>query len=148
MESITDLPLEIKILIAEQDLQIFRIFHTYDPEVRQFIDKRIDKYKKLFSKEIIGRDNFGCKIKCYILPNGSRHGLHQEWRPTGQLLTECTYKDGKLERLYQEWHYNKQLWTEHTYKVGKKEGLYQTWRFNGQLAYECTYKDGVEILKC
>jgi len=121
MESIIDLPLEIKVLIAEHAPQIFRIFHTYDPEVRQFINERLDKYKKRFSKEIVEYSFFGDKIKYYILPNGYRHGLFKQWRSDGLLRVECTYKDGK------------------------KEGLYRAWRANGQLFSECTYKDGVII---
>jgi len=109
MESITDLPLEIKILIAEQDLQIFRIFHTYDPEVRQFINERLDKYKKRFSKEIVEYDKFGYKMKHYILPNGSKYGLYQEWYTNGELRVECAYKDGKKEGLYRQWYPNGQL---------------------------------------
>ncbi len=69
-------------------------------------------------------------------------GPYKSWHANGQLLRECTYKDGKKDGLYKSWNENGQLWLEGTYKDGELDGPCKRWNYNGKPWKDCTYKDG------
>jgi len=66
----------------------------------------------------------------------------QNWFENGQISSQVTYKDKKLNGLWQAWWMNGRLAYQLTSKDGKKDGLYQEWDKNGQLRFKGTYKDG------
>ena len=72
------------------------------------------------------------------------NGEIKKWYFNGQLMEECTYKDGKSDGEYKSWYENGKLSQEATYEDGKIHGKYKMYYENGQLdrKYEKYHKDG------
>jgi MORN repeat variant len=67
-----------------------------------------------------------------------KNGAYKKWYKNGQLIEECTYKDGELDGLCRRWYENGQLKEECTYKRGFQNGLGRLWEQNGRLVKEHT----------
>ena len=65
-----------------------------------------------------------------------------DYYSNGQIKTEATYKDGKLDGKSHMWHENGQKWEEGNYKDDKEDGKWTGWYANGQKLYEGNFKDG------
>ncbi len=89
----------------------------------------------------------GCKkyhkIKCSYR-NGKKHGLYKVWNDKGDLLTECYFKDGRLEGTfkYQDIYSDPDRY-EYSYVDGKMHGKAFKWSHNGTLLKEESYDMGV-----
>ena len=84
-----------------------------------------------------------------------RYGLHYEFNSltpfsgkvveryeNGQLNTEKTFKDGKLDGLHVVHFEAGQLKLKETYKDGKRNGWHVTYFENGQLRLRASFKNG------
>ena len=60
----------------------------------------------------------------------------------GNIESEWTLKDGKLDGLYTLWYKSGRKWLENSYKDGKLDGLSIYWDRKEQLDTKRTYKDG------
>ena len=80
----------------------------------------------------------------YYLPNQEVPftGKAVDYWPSGQKMTEISYKDGKLHGLKSDWYYNGQKLMEINYKHGKFHGLWTDWNMNGTKRFRNTWKDG------
>lgn len=56
----------------------------------------------------------------------SKTGTFRSWYFNGQLLSECTYKDGKLDGIYRKWDSNGKLLTE-SYRRDNKMVYFKEW---------------------
>ncbi len=84
-------------------------------------------------------------ISCYVHQQKDikPDGTWRWWYESGQLQSEETYKNGKLDgTTWREWYESGQLQSEETYKNGKLDGTWREWYESGQLKYERTYKNG------
>jgi antitoxin component YwqK of YwqJK toxin-antitoxin module len=61
----------------------------------------------------------------YVLPNGNKEGLYEQWYDNGKICVRCSYVNGKLDGLYESCHDNGKIWKRCNYVNGKKEGLYE-----------------------
>ena len=125
------------------------IFKIYDPYTfyncylvnklfNSICNKLTDIKKEEFKKQLINNNH-----KYYILPNGWKHGLFQQFYYNKQLHIQSLYINDKKEGLYQKWYLNDihQLWIKCNYINNKLNGLYQSWYSNGQLKIECIYNN-------
>jgi len=110
----------------------------------------------------------GLRWEWYYKDGERADGISRGWFPNGNLKSEHTWKDGKLNGLWIEnvedgmkgieGTYKDGLWDglftifymqngnkryEGTYKDGKSDGLWTEWDENGQKKWEETYKDGL-----
>ena len=69
-------------------------------------------------------------------------GVRKTYRRDGSILSEATYKDGKLHGVSKNYYENGNVQNLITYKNGVKDGLVQTYYKDGVLNRETTYKDG------
>ena len=60
----------------------------------------------------------------------------------GNIESEWTLKDGRLDGLYTLWYKSGRKWLQNTYKDGKLDGLSIYWDRKEQLDTKRTYKDG------
>ena len=92
------------------------------------------------SGELQSRGNYQPKSD-----GGKKHGLHEFFYESGQLVTKENFKDGKLDGLSETYHENGQLISTSKFKDGEYDGLFFHKNFeNGQLIYEICYKNGEE----
>ena len=82
------------------------------------------------------------EIALFYRLDNVENGELKKWYHNGQLMEECTYKDGKPDGKYKKYYINGQLMEECTYKDGKSDGEYKSWYENGKLSQEATYEDG------
>ena len=68
-----------------------------------------------------------------------KDGFIKKYHDNGQLESETTYKNGKLDGPYKTYHENGQLREEGTYNNGTRIGLYRIYYDNGQLLMELNY---------
>ena len=69
-------------------------------------------------------------------------GPSRSYWETGELLGECTYRDGKMHGPAPLYYRNGQLAKDGTYQDGTLHGTVRTYDANGQLIEEVTYRDG------
>jgi len=102
---------------------------------RNRLDRIVYGYIDNTAKDNVDNTAKGCIIK---------HGIHREWKYSGKLWREATYKNGKLHGVWREWYSNDKLQRELTYKHGKKHGIWREWAIDGKLWRETTCKNGKE----
>ena len=71
---------------------------------------------------------------------GHWEGRSVSWFRNGQIKSEGTFKQGKLDGLVRGWHENGQKASEETFKDGKRDGLSVGWDRNGSKTSEFIYK--------
>jgi hypothetical protein len=151
-----DLPFEILLLIAETNHNVFATLRLINKDIRDYTNTHMNKYKSIFSREITTKRNphnlLDIITKCYILPNGHKHGPFEELylfygcsSTTGiylskKIYTKCTYKDDRVHKLLEKYN------THHNYKRimydnGIKSGLYEKYCY-GVLSEKRLYKNG------
>lgn len=63
--------------------------------------------------------------------------------PNGNLFSEESYKDGKLDGILTDYYSNKKVLQTIEYKNGKKEGLHKKYSDDGVLLEEITYQNNI-----
>ena len=92
------------------------------------------------SGELQSRGNYQPKSD-----GGKKHGLHELFYESGQLVEKRNFKNGKLDGHSETYHENGQLISKSKFKDGEYDGLFFYTNFeNGQLIYEICYKNGEE----
>ena len=140
---------DVWVMIAELSPSSFIAVRSINNLFREYSNKYMEKYKKLFSIKISVSGLFTTH-EYFILPNGRKHGLYSIISPVYLQLTQYTYKNGKKNGLYHCWRINKNLQKSDsdlilrkTYKNGKKHGLYHFWYVRNKiLNVECSYFNG------
>ncbi|WP_336018250.1 DnaJ domain-containing protein [Fusobacterium polymorphum] len=102
-------------------------------EERYYKDGSLDK-------EIIKYNSTGKSIQKVTIIDGKREGRCLEYDFDGNIISECFYKDDKLDGIYKRYSNNKVI-LEVNYQNGKREGKGVEYDLNGNLISEYFYKD-------
>ena len=103
---------------------------------------------------MVDRNNVVYEVNKEIPFTGKIVSYHKN----GQLKTEMTIKNGKLDGKYTQWYENGQLQYENTFKDGKQDGKETQWYENGQKKKEvtltiviwinCEVNDNITVVFC
>ncbi len=78
--------------------------------------------------------------------NGVPHGTHRYWHhPTGVLMREDSYCDGKLHGKRLSWHLNGAKASEEQWKDGERHSVQLHWFPNGWKEAETHYEHGKQV---
>jgi antitoxin component YwqK of YwqJK toxin-antitoxin module len=72
-----------------------------------------------------------------------RHGTYRSWYANGQMMLQCTYRDGVLHGAYSTWWESGGREIETRYRRGKTYGVVRWWYESGQIERKEQYVDGV-----
>lgn len=72
-------------------------------------------------------------------------GIGYDLRPNGQLWSEITYKNGKMDGLSRSWHSSGQLKAERAYRSGVIYGPDREWDEAGRLRREAFLEYGFRV---
>jgi hypothetical protein len=128
-------------IAAEKRAEEQRIAAEKRAEKQRIADSKPTVKEEFYSNgELQSRGNYQPKSD-----GGKKHGLHEFFYKSGQLMTKENFKDGKLDGLSETYHENGQLISTSKFKDGEYDGLFFNKNFeNGQLIYEICYKNGEE----
>jgi hypothetical protein len=137
LQSLKDAKRERERIAAEEQ----RIAAEKRAEKQRIADSKPTVKEEFYSNgELQSRGNYQPKSD-----GGKKHGLHEFFYKSGQLMTKENFKDGKLDGLSETYHENGQLISTSKFKDGEYDGLFFNKNFeNGQLIYEICYKNGEE----
>lgn len=79
---------------------------------------------------------------------GNIQGEHIVKKQTGELISQCHYKDNLLDGEYKTWYADGQIECICNCVRNKIHGLYQAWYNNGTMMEETLYKEGVKHGLC
>lgn len=68
-----------------------------------------------------------------VLVDGTRHGLHQTWWPSGQPRSRAWYVGGAYHGEYRTWREDGRPYERRHYTDGREDGVQQSWDERGAL---------------
>ena len=73
---------------------------------------------------------------------GKKHGLAKEYFEEGQLKSEVSYVDGKVQGFRKEYYPSGTLYESISFKDDQRDGVFSQYLENGKLAYTTLFKKG------
>ncbi len=105
-------------------------------------EKMQEAMKRRFAREVEKKARNEIREFCFVLPNGTKHGMGTVLFENRKKAREGVYRDGKREGTWAWWWRNGQKCEEAEYQDDKLEGTWTKWDESGHKSEEAEYRDG------